>query len=66
MPHVGWDHDLLHVRVLLQLWLCCTLSVSDYYPFCEIQFMSLANIHTIRKSFQAIRNLCTLAVEQPG
>ncbi|KAH7960643.1 hypothetical protein HPB49_022002 [Dermacentor silvarum] len=25
----------------------------EYYPNCEVQFMSLANIHTIRKSFHA-------------
>lgn len=32
----------------------------EYYPRCEIQFMNLANIHSIRKSFHAIRQLCSL------
>ncbi|XP_071094279.1 phosphatidylinositol-3,5-bisphosphate 3-phosphatase MTMR3-like isoform X1 [Haliotis cracherodii] len=32
---------------------------ADYYPTCEIQFMNLANIHTIRKSFIALRTLCS-------
>lgn len=30
----------------------------EYYPFAEIIFMSLGNIHNIRKSFQALRSLC--------
>lgn len=30
----------------------------DYYPSAEIQFMNLANIHAIRKSFNALRQLC--------
>jgi myotubularin-related protein 3/4 len=30
----------------------------EYYPFAEIIFMSLGNIHNIRKSFQALRGLC--------
>lgn len=30
----------------------------EYYPTAEIIFMSLANIHSIRKSFQALRGLC--------
>ena len=30
----------------------------EYYPFAEIVFMSLGNIHNIRKSFQALRTLC--------
>eukprot|EP00096_Caligus_rogercresseyi_P004038 TRINITY_DN1816_c0_g1_i1.p1 TRINITY_DN1816_c0_g1~~TRINITY_DN1816_c0_g1_i1.p1 ORF type:complete len:765 (-),score=237.99 TRINITY_DN1816_c0_g1_i1:758-3052(-) len=29
----------------------------EYYPNTEIEFMSLANIHYIRKSFQSLRNL---------
>ncbi|XP_057669078.1 myotubularin-related protein 3 isoform X1 [Diorhabda carinulata] len=33
----------------------------EYYPNCEIQFMNLANIHSIRKSFHALRQLCTSA-----
>uniref|UniRef100_A0A0K2U3Q5 Lateral signaling target protein 2 homolog n=1 Tax=Lepeophtheirus salmonis TaxID=72036 RepID=A0A0K2U3Q5_LEPSM len=30
---------------------------AEYYPNTEIEFMSLANIHYIRKSFHALRNL---------
>ena len=30
----------------------------EYYPNAEIQFMNLANIHSIRKSFLALRSLC--------
>uniref|UniRef100_UPI00358EB7DD myotubularin-related protein 3-like isoform X4 n=1 Tax=Myxine glutinosa TaxID=7769 RepID=UPI00358EB7DD len=33
----------------------------EYYPNCEIYFMGMANIHSIRKSFQALRALCTQA-----
>lgn len=29
----------------------------EYYPWCEIQFMGLANIHSIRKSFNSLRLL---------
>lgn len=36
----------------------------EYYQNCEIQFMSLANIHTIRKSFQALRILCAAQPDQ--
>ncbi|KAJ8917303.1 hypothetical protein NQ315_002321 [Exocentrus adspersus] len=38
----------------------------DYYPNCEIQFMNLANIHSIRKSFHALRLLCTSSADQPN
>ena len=31
---------------------------SEYYTNCEIQFMNLENIHVIRSSFQALRQLC--------
>ncbi|PVD33089.1 hypothetical protein C0Q70_08538, partial [Pomacea canaliculata] len=31
----------------------------DYYTNCDIQFMNLPNIHTIRKSFQSLRILCS-------
>ncbi|KAI5614114.1 myotubularin-related protein 3 isoform X2 [Silurus asotus] len=30
----------------------------EYYPNCEVFFMGMANIHAIRKSFQALRFLC--------
>lgn len=30
----------------------------EYYPCAEIEFMSLGNIHVIRKSFHALRQLC--------
>lgn len=33
--------------------------VSEYYPNCEVVFMGMANIHSIRKSFQSLRFLCT-------
>ncbi|XP_067014667.2 myotubularin-related protein 3 isoform X2 [Anabrus simplex] len=36
----------------------------EYYPSCEIQFMNLANIHSIRKSFHAVRQLCAAAADQ--
>lgn len=36
----------------------------EYYPNCEIQFMSLANIHSIRRSFQSVRLLCAMDTEQ--
>ena len=39
---------------------------ADYYPNCEILFMSLANIHTIRKSFLALRTICATSPDQPG
>lgn len=38
---------------------------AEYYDNCEIQFMSLANIHSIRKSFHALRVLCSSSPEQP-
>ncbi|XP_063769439.1 myotubularin-related protein 3 isoform X4 [Pseudophryne corroboree] len=31
----------------------------EYYPNCEVVFMGMANIHSIRKSFQSLRLLCT-------
>uniref|UniRef100_A0A671S4N8 phosphatidylinositol-3,5-bisphosphate 3-phosphatase n=1 Tax=Sinocyclocheilus anshuiensis TaxID=1608454 RepID=A0A671S4N8_9TELE len=31
----------------------------EYYPNCEVVFMGMANIHSIRKSFQSLRFLCT-------
>lgn len=36
----------------------------EYYPCCEIQFMNLANIHSIRKSFHALRQLYTSTADQ--
>ncbi|XP_050311244.1 myotubularin-related protein 4 isoform X2 [Anthonomus grandis grandis] len=38
----------------------------EYYPNCEIQFMNLANIHSIRKSSHALRQLCMSSAEQPN
>ncbi|XP_023704302.1 myotubularin-related protein 3 isoform X4 [Cryptotermes secundus] len=35
----------------------------EYYPSCEIQFMNLANIHSIRSSFQSVRQLCSSPAE---
>lgn len=37
---------------------------SEYYLRCEVQFMNLANIHSIRKSFHAIRSVCEAYSEQ--
>uniref|UniRef100_A0A4W6G6U2 phosphatidylinositol-3,5-bisphosphate 3-phosphatase n=1 Tax=Lates calcarifer TaxID=8187 RepID=A0A4W6G6U2_LATCA len=37
----------------------CFPPVSEYYPNCEVVFMGMANIHSIRKSFQSLRFLCT-------
>ncbi|XP_057175733.1 myotubularin-related protein 3 isoform X1 [Triplophysa rosa] len=30
----------------------------EYYPGCEVMFMGMANIHSIRRSFQCLRTLC--------
>lgn len=38
---------------------------TEYYPNSEIQFMNLANIHSIRKSFHSLRSLCASSSEQP-
>lgn len=37
----------------------------EYYPSCDIQFMNLPNIHSIRKSFHAVRQLCASDADQP-
>ncbi|XP_062814863.1 myotubularin-related protein 3-like [Anolis carolinensis] len=37
----------------------------EYYPNCEVVFMGMANIHSIRKSFQSLRLLCS-QVPDPG
>lgn len=36
----------------------------EYYPSCEVQFMSLANIHSIRKSFHCIKYICESPADQ--
>ncbi|XP_076344806.1 phosphatidylinositol-3,5-bisphosphate 3-phosphatase MTMR3-like isoform X3 [Tachypleus tridentatus] len=36
----------------------------EYYPNCEIKFLNLANIHSIRKSFHSLRILCMLSTAQ--
>ncbi|XP_076057097.1 phosphatidylinositol-3,5-bisphosphate 3-phosphatase MTMR3 isoform X2 [Oratosquilla oratoria] len=38
----------------------------EYYPACEIQFMNLANIHTIRKSHHALRQLVGSPADTPN
>lgn len=38
----------------------------EYYPNCEMQFMNLANIHSIRKSFHALRQLCMSSADLPN
>ncbi|XP_065107130.1 phosphatidylinositol-3,5-bisphosphate 3-phosphatase MTMR3 isoform X1 [Paramisgurnus dabryanus] len=30
----------------------------EYYPSCEVMFMGMANIHSIRRSFQSLRTVC--------
>lgn len=37
---------------------------AEYYQNCEVQFMNLANIHSIRRSFQSIRSVCEAYSEQ--
>lgn len=37
---------------------------SEYYQRCEVHFMNLANIHSIRKSYHAIRTVCEAYSEQ--
>lgn len=39
---------------------------AEYYPNAEIQFMNLANIHSIRKSYVALRSLCSGGADQPN
>ncbi|XP_065076097.1 myotubularin-related protein 4 isoform X3 [Ochlerotatus camptorhynchus] len=39
---------------------------AEYYPSAEIQFMSLGNIHVIRKSFHALRQLCASQPDIPN
>ncbi|XP_012270796.1 myotubularin-related protein 4 isoform X2 [Orussus abietinus] len=36
----------------------------EYYPTCDIQFMNLPNIHSIRKSFHAVRQLYASDTDQ--
>ncbi|XP_069945444.1 phosphatidylinositol-3,5-bisphosphate 3-phosphatase MTMR3 isoform X3 [Cherax quadricarinatus] len=38
----------------------------EYYPQCEIQFMNLANIHTIRKSHHSLRLLASSSPDVPN
>ncbi|TRY63705.1 hypothetical protein TCAL_00809 [Tigriopus californicus] len=40
------------------------LECEEYYTNSEVVFMNLPNIHTIRKSFQALRSLCSSSVDQ--
>ncbi|XP_023688824.1 phosphatidylinositol-3,5-bisphosphate 3-phosphatase MTMR4 isoform X4 [Paramormyrops kingsleyae] len=37
----------------------------EYYPNCEVMFMGMANIHSIRNSFQSLRAVCT-QIPDPG
>ncbi|XP_053697624.1 myotubularin-related protein 3 isoform X2 [Sabethes cyaneus] len=39
---------------------------AEYYPSAEIQFMNLGNIHVIRKSFHALRQLCSTQSDIPN
>lgn len=36
-----------------------SLLCSEYYPNCEVVFMGMANIHSIRNSFQYLRAVCS-------
>uniref|UniRef100_A0A1A9W922 Lateral signaling target protein 2 homolog n=1 Tax=Glossina brevipalpis TaxID=37001 RepID=A0A1A9W922_9MUSC len=38
----------------------------EYYPSAEIEFMNLGNIHVIRKSFHALRQLCASPPDVPN
>ncbi|XP_073835098.1 uncharacterized protein isoform X2 [Musca autumnalis] len=38
----------------------------EYYPCAEIEFMNLGNIHVIRKSFHALRQLCASPPDVPN
>ncbi|XP_037936813.1 myotubularin-related protein 3 isoform X2 [Teleopsis dalmanni] len=38
----------------------------EYYPCAEIEFMNLGNIHVIRKSFHALRQLCASPADVPN
>ncbi|XP_017480637.1 PREDICTED: myotubularin-related protein 4 isoform X1 [Rhagoletis zephyria] len=38
----------------------------EYYPCAEIEFMNLGNIHVIRKSFHALRQLCASPPDCPN
>ncbi|XP_067638890.1 myotubularin-related protein 3 isoform X2 [Eurosta solidaginis] len=38
----------------------------EYYPCAEIEFMNLGNIHVIRRSFQALRQLCASPPDCPN
>ncbi|MGH0142572.1 UNVERIFIED_CONTAM: hypothetical protein FKN15_014839 [Acipenser sinensis] len=37
----------------------------EYYPNCEVMFMGMANIHSIRNSFQSLRAVCG-QIPDPG
>ncbi|XP_060718543.1 myotubularin-related protein 4 isoform X1 [Tachysurus vachellii] len=37
----------------------------EYYPNCEVMFMGMANIHSIRNSFQSLRAVCS-QIPDPG
>ncbi|XP_055736214.1 myotubularin-related protein 4-like isoform X2 [Salvelinus fontinalis] len=37
----------------------------EYYPNCEVMFMGMANIHSIRNSFQSLRTVCR-QIPDPG
>ncbi|XP_033119370.1 myotubularin-related protein 4-like isoform X2 [Anneissia japonica] len=39
---------------------------SEYYPCCEIQFMGLPNIHSVRKTFHSVRHMCSSSEHQPN
>lgn len=55
-----------HVGFKVNIFLFSLLLFSaEYYPNCEVVFMGMANIHSIRRSFQSLRLLCT-QMPDPG
>lgn len=58
------DVIVLPAKIKTRFFLFCFLNhrfppAPEYYPNCEVVFMGMANIHSIRKSFQSLRFLCT-------
>lgn len=56
-----WDHWLCSVcgwEFILKVNYENEMFCAEYYPNCEVMFMGMANIHSIRRSFQCLRALC--------
>lgn len=39
---------------------------ASYYPYCDLQFMDIKNIHVVRDSFQRLRDLINHSVPEQG